>query len=151
MRKMRSYSHSICAAMLALACWPVQAAGPVLDAWHYGTLRLSSQRCEASFIFDAGPHSFRAVRVQAIAKDRQGQVLARFTLEPDDMGVDRNNRFATARWISPHACGPEVVVVFKTASAQIEGMPTDLLAHQQLRLRRYEPMELRLPQTRERP
>lgn len=151
MRWMRSFPHSICAATLVTASLSAQAAGPVLDAWHYGTLRLSSQRCEANFIFDAGHHSFRAVRVQAIAKDRQGQVLARFTLEPDDMGVEGRNRFATANWISPHACNSEVVVLFKTANAQVEGIPTDLLASQLLRLRRYEPLELRLPQSRERP
>ena len=73
----------------------------------------------------------------------QGQHLARFALAPDDMGVDGRNRFAAATWISPHACNPEVVVLFKTATAQVEGMSTDLIATQQLRLRRFEPLELR--------
>ena len=63
----------------------------------------------------------------------------------------RRNRFAAATWISPHACNPEVVVLFKAATAQVEGMSTDLIATQQLRLRRFEPLELRLPQSRERP
>ena len=102
-------------------------------------------------MFDAGRDAFREVRLQAIAKDRQGQVLARFALAPPDMGVDRNNRFGSAAWVSPHACNPEVVLVFKTATAAVDGLPVDLLATQQLRLRRYEPLELRLPQSRERP
>lgn len=129
------------------------ALGPAhaLELWHYGTARLSPQRCEATFMFDAGREMFREVRVQAVAKDRQGQPLARFTLAPPDMGVERSNRFGSTAWVSPHACNPDVVVVFKTATAVVDGLSVDLLATQQLRLRRYEPMELRLPQSRERP
>jgi len=44
-----------------------------------------------------------------------------------------------------------VLVLFRTATAQVNGMATDLLVTQQLRLRRHEPLELRLPQSRERP
>lgn len=137
----------------ALAACSLLAAGTVqaLELWHYGTLRLSPQRCEAAFMFDAGRDAFREVRVQALAKDRQGQVLARFALAPADMGVERTNRFAQATWVAPQACNPELVVVLKSATAMVNGMATDLLATQQLRLRRYEPFELRLPQSRERP
>lgn len=148
---MRSIFRSIYRPLLACACLAGMAPAQALELWHYGTLRLSPLRCEATFMFDAGRDAFRDVRVQAIAKDRQGQVLARFALAPDDMGVDGRNRFASANWISPHACNPEVVVLFKTATAQMDGLATDLLATQQLRLRRYEPLELRLPQSRERP
>ena len=138
-------------ALASLAGWGALGNAQALELWHYGTLRLSPQRCEATFMFDAGRTTLREVRVQAIAKDRQGQHLARFALAPEDMGVDGRNRFAAATWISPHACNPEVVVLFKTATAQVEGMSTDLIATQQLRLRRFEPLELRLPQSRERP
>ena len=138
-------------ALASLAGWGALGNAQALELWHYGTLRLSPQRCEATFMFDAGRTTLREVRVQAIAKDRQGQLLARFALAPEDMGVDGRNRFASATWISPHACNPEVVVLFKTATAQVEGMSTDLIATQQLRLRRFEPLELRLPQSRERP
>ena len=138
-------------ALASLAGWGALGNAQALELWHYGTLRLSPQRCEATFMFDAGRTTLREVRVQAIAKDRQGQHLARFALAPEDMGVDGRNRFASATWISPHACNPEVVVLFKTATAQVEGMSTDLIATQQLRLRRFEPLELRLPQSRERP
>lgn len=138
-------------ALASLAGWGALGNAQALELWHYGTLRLSPQRCEATFMFDAGRATLREVRVQAIAKDRQGQHLARFALAPEDMGVDGRNRFASATWISPHACNPEVVVLFKTATAQVEGMSTDLIATQQLRLRRFEPLELRLPQSRERP
>ena len=138
-------------ALASLAGWGALGSAQALELWHYGTLRLSPQRCEATFMFDAGRTTLREVRVQAIAKDRQGQHLARFALAPEDMGVDGRNRFAAATWISPHACNPEVVVLFKTATAQVEGMNTDLIATQQLRLRRFEPLELRLPQSRERP
>lgn len=138
-------------ALASLAGLGALGNAQALELWHYGTLRLSPQRCEATFMFDAGRTTLREVRVQAIAKDRQGQHLARFALAPEDMGVDGRNRFASATWISPHACNPEVVVLFKTATAQVEGMSTDLIATQQLRLRRFEPLELRLPQSRERP
>ena len=138
-------------ALASLAGLGALGNAQALELWHYGTLRLSPQRCEATFMFDAGRTTLREVRVQAIAKDRQGQHLARFALAPEDMGVVGRNRFARATWISPHACNPEVVVLFKTATAQVEGMSTDLIATQQLRLRRFEPLELRLPQSRERP
>ena len=150
---MRSLFRSVPSIWRGLALAGLCSAGSAqaLELWHYGTLRLSPQRCEATFMFDAGRATYRDVRVQAIAKDRQGQHLARFALTPEDMGVDGRNRFAAATWISPHACNPEVVVLFKTATAQVEGMSTDLIATQQLRLRRHEPLELRLPQSRERP
>lgn len=137
----------------ALAGCGLLAAGSAqaLELWHYGTLRLGPQRCEATFMFDAGRAAFREVRVQALVKDRQGQVLARFALAPADMGVERTNRFASATWTAPQACNPELVVVLKSATAMVDGLATDLLATQQLRLRRYEPLELRLPQARERP
>lgn len=148
---MRSVFHSFRPALLAGCCLGALAPAQALELWHYGTLRLSPQRCEATFMFDAGRDTFREVKVQAIAKDRQGQVLARFALAPSDMGVEGRNRYASDNWISPHACNAEVVVLFKSATAQVDGMATDLIATQQLRLRRYEPMELRLPQSRERP
>jgi len=138
---------------LWLACAGLLSAGhaQALDLWHYGTLHLGPQRCEATFMFDAGRDALREVRVQVVAKDRQGQVLARFALAPADMGVEHTNRFASATWTSTHACNPDLIVVLKSATAMVEGLPTDLLATQQLRLRRYEPWELRLPQARERP
>lgn len=141
------------ALMLGLACSAsmAESSPQPLHLWHYGTLPVGPQRCEATFMFDAGRATFREVRVQAVAKDRQGQSLVRFTLTPNDMGVDGNNRFASANWVSPHACDPEVVVYLRRASAQVDGMSTDLLATQQLQLRRFERMELRLPQSRERP
>lgn len=147
--------RAVLALGLLLAGWssaaPAHSSPPLLALWHYGTLPLGTQRCEASFMFDAGRSTFREVRVQAVAKDRQGQHLARFTLTPDDMGVEGHNRFASASWISPHACDPKVVIAVRRATAQIDGMATDLLATEQLQLRRYEPLELRLPKSRERP
>lgn len=138
-------------ALTALVCLGAWVPAQALDMWHYGTLPLGPQRCEATFMFDAGRTTLREVRVHAIAKDRQGQHLARFTLTPDDMGVDGRNRFASASWISPLACNPEVVLLLKTATAQVDGLRTDMLTTHQLRLRRFEPLELRLPQSRERP
>lgn len=147
---MRALLRPCLTACLATCLWHAGAA-LAIDVWHYGTLPLGPLRCEATFMFDAGRSTFRELRVQALAKDRQGQVQARFTLTPADMGVDRNNRFASATWVASQACDPELVVVFRSAIAVVDGLPVDLLATQQLRVRRFEPIELRLPQSRERP
>lgn len=144
---MRAIVQSGACAVLSVLAWNAYA----LDIWHYGTLPITHHRCEATFMLDAGRNTFRDVKIRAIAKDKQSQVLDRFELKPEDMGVDGRNRFASATWISPHACEPEVTILLKSATAMVDGLHTDLLATQQLRLQQMEPLAMRLPQSRERP
>lgn len=123
------------------------AAGPAhaIEFWHSNTVWGGQGMCSATFTFDSGLVEIAGLTVEMALVDASGTEVLADTLTVAEFGGSGVDRYADATIDGAEVCDDGLTLQVKSASAALDGKPTDLLAAKSLTAREFKPFPIRLP------
>lgn len=139
--------------LLAVASIMLGFAQPAraLDFWHASTAWAGQGACSATFTFDSGLDEIENLVVKVHLVDRNGNVVLKDSLDIDHFGDSSASRYAETFIESEAVCARDLVVLVDSATAKLNGKPTDLLRSGKIAARDFKPFRIRIERHAPRP
>ncbi len=117
-----------------------------VEFWHSNTVWGGQGMCSATFTFNSGFVEIDDLAIVVALVDGAGNEVVADTLNVAPFGGSGVDRYASASLDGAGLCDDALTVVVKSASANVDGKPTDLIATQALSARVFKPFAIRIPQ-----
>lgn len=132
------------ALLLALASQGASAEATALRLWHAGTLFANMGQCAVVLSVDSYAQPIQGLRLQLVALDLAGKVVARGRMSFADFGQSEAQRYADGSWAAEALCDDGLSLRIEQAQAVVDGEKLDLLARQLLNVEDFKPWRIRL-------
>jgi hypothetical protein len=116
-----------------------------IEFWHSNTVWGGQGMCSATFTFDSGLVEIASLNIEVALVDASGTEVLADTLTVAEFGGSGVDRYADAMIDGAEVCHDGLTLQVKSASAALDGKPTDLLAARSLTAREFKPFTIRLP------
>lgn len=119
------------------------APAQALEIWHSNTVWAGQGQCSAVFGLDS-MEAIEKLEISITVVDAKGKKVASGTITTEGFGGTSADRYAESFIEGEAFCADNLTLIVKKATANIEGVRTDLLKTQALAVRAFKPFPIRL-------